>query len=138
MKRPLCSFNTICASLAVSVACMFGAQTLFAAPVFLYSFPASWGGSGTAVIDQSGAGHDGHTNGTLALSASVPPGATAGTQSITTNAGGIVTNATQLLSNATVAAAGGFRYDVSFMWDGTDSTSFGHTEKIVDYAGTES
>ena len=24
------------------------------------------------------------------------------------------------------------------MWDGTDSTSFGHVEKIVDYAGTES
>jgi len=106
--------------------------------VFLYSFPASWNGTGTAVVDQSGAGHDGHTTGTLALSASVPPGATAGTQSITTNAGAIVTNANQLLTNATVAAAGGFRYDVSFMWDGTDSTSFGHVEKIVDYAGTES
>jgi hypothetical protein len=24
------------------------------------------------------------------------------------------------------------------MWNGTDSTSFGHTEKLIDYAGTES
>src|SRR3954470_16142354 len=138
MKRPLCRFNTLVAALCVSLACIYGAQTLFAAPVFLYSFPASWNGTGTAVIDQSGAANDGHTTGTPALAASIPPGATAGTQSITTNAGAIVTNANQLLTNATVAAAGGFRYDLSFMWDGTDSTSFGHVEKIVDYAGTES
>ena len=138
MKRPLCRFNPVCVALSLSLACTCWVQTLFAAPVFQYSFPASWNGTGTAVIDQSTAANDGHTNGTLALSASVPPGATAGTQSITTNAGGIVTNATQLLSNSIVAAAGGFRYDVSFMWDGTDSSSFGHVEKIVDYAGTES
>ena len=106
--------------------------------MFQYRFPASWNGTGTAVVDQSGAANDGQTTGTLALSASIPPGATAGTQSITTNAGAIVTNAAQLLTNSAVAAAGGFRYDVSFMWDGTDSSSFGHVEKIVDYAGTES
>ncbi len=139
MKRPLCRFNPVCLALSLSLAgTTFWVQTLVAAPVFQYSFPASWNGTGTAVIDQSTAGNDGHTNGTLALSASVPPGATAGTQSITTNAGGIVTNATDLLDNSIVAAAGGFRYDVSFMWDGTDSSSFGHVEKIVDYAGTES
>ncbi len=138
MKRPLCRFNLLCAALSLSLAGTFGLQTLFATPVFQYSFPASWNGAGTAIVDQSTAGNDGHTNGTLALSASVPPGAAAGTQSITTSAGGIVTNATDLLDNSIVAAAGGFRYDVSFMWDGTDSSSFGHQEKIVDYAGTES
>jgi hypothetical protein len=87
----------------------------------------------------STAGNNGITNSTLALSANVPPGAAAGTQSITTNAGGIVTNAKQLLTNPIVAAAGGFRYDVSFLWDGTDSSgSNGGVEKIIDYAGTES
>lgn len=107
-------------------------------PVFQYSFPASWNGTGTAVTDQSPAGNNGVTNGTPVLSATVPPGASGGTQSVTTNTGAIHTNATGLLNNSTVAAAGGYQYDVSFLWDGTDSTSFGHVEKIVDYAGTES
>ena len=138
MKRPLCRFNPLCVTLSLSLACTFWVQTLLAAPVFQYSFPASWNGTGTAVIDQSTALNDGHTNGTLALSASVPPAAAGGTQSITTSAGAVVTNATDLLDNSIVAAAGGFRYDVSFMWDGTDSSSFGHVEKIIDYAGTES
>lgn len=92
----------------------------------------------TAITDQSAAGNNGHFDGTLALSASIPPGATAGTMSITTSAGAILTDATSLLNNAAVAAAGGFNYNVSFMWDGTDSASFGHVEKIIDYAGTES
>jgi hypothetical protein len=107
-------------------------------PVFQYKFPASWNGTGLDVIDQSPAGNNGNIDGTLALSSAVPPGAAAGTQSVTTSAGAIVTNASQLLTNPTVAAAGGYQYDVAFMWDGTDSSSFGHVEKIVDYAGTES
>src|SRR5262249_36589999 len=86
----------------------------------------------------SGAGNNGTTKSTPVLSASVPPGATPGTQSVTTSAGGILTNASSLMTNAAVAAAGGFRYNVSFNWDGTDSSSFTHTEKIIDYAGTES
>jgi hypothetical protein len=138
MKRPLCRFNPLCAALSLALASSFCGQSLFAAPVFQYTFPASWNGTGTVVTDQSAAANNAHTVGTLALSASVPPGAAAGTQSITTSAGGILTDASQLLTNSIVAAAGGFRYDVSFMWDGTDSTSFGHVEKIVDYAGTES
>jgi hypothetical protein len=138
MKRPLCRFNRLCAALSLALACTFCGSVLFAAPVFQYSFPVSWDGTGTIVTDQSAAANNGSTVGTLSLSASVPPGAAAGTQSITTNAGGILTDATQLLSNSLVAAAGGFRYDVSFLWDGTDSDSFGHVEKIVDYAGTES
>jgi len=43
-----------------------------------------------------------------------------------------------LLNNTAVAAAGGFNYTLSFNWNGTDSTSFGHTEKLIDYSGTES
>ena len=107
-------------------------------PVFQYSFPASWNGTGGAVVDQSSAGNNGSIVATPALSNTVPPGAAGGTQSVTTNTGAILTNASGLLPNSTVAAAGGYRYDVAFLWDGTDSSSFGHVEKIVDYAGTES
>ncbi len=106
-------------------------------PVFDYSFPASWGGTGTAVIDQSTSLNNGLTQGTLSLSAAVPSGKTG--QSINTAArGGIVTSGTQLLNNSTVFAAGGFTYDVWFRWNGTDSGSWGHIQKLVDYAGTES
>ena len=44
----------------------------------------------------------------------------------------------RIADNSAVASAGGFTYNCRFMWNGTDSTSFGHTEKIIDYAGTES
>lgn len=116
-----------------------GAVRAAVTPVVEYNFPASWNGTGTAVVDVSGAGHGGITNSTPALSSAlVPPGAPAGTSSITTNAGGVVTSAAQLLTNAAVAAAGGFRYHTWLYWDGTDSTSFSHAQKIVDYAGTES
>jgi hypothetical protein len=107
-------------------------------PVFNYSFPASWGGTGTVVTDQSVIGNNGFTSGTLALAAAVPPGNTGGTQSINTTAGGVLTTATGLLNNSTVAGNGGFTFNVDFMWNGTDSTSFGHTQKLIDYAGTES
>ena len=122
MKRPLCRFNLLGAALSLSLACTFGVQTALATPVFEYSFPASWNGTGTAIVDQSTAANDGHTNGTLALSANVPPGATAGTQSITTSAGALVTNAADLLDNSIVAAAGGFplRRLVHVGWNGLD------------------
>lgn len=107
-------------------------------PVFEYSFPTSWNGTGTAITDVSTGGNNGTLDGTLALSTLVPPGAASGTQSINTSAGGVLTNNSSLLTNTTVAAAGGYLYHVQFMWDGTDSSSFGHTEKIIDYAGTES
>jgi hypothetical protein len=118
--------------LAASVA---DAQT---SPVFEYSFPASWSGTGTTITDVSPAGNNGNLDGTLSLALAVPPGAAAGTQSVSTSAGGILTTGNLLLANSSVAAAGGFTYNVSFMWNGTDSASFGHTEKLIDYAGTES
>lgn len=124
------------------VAAVFGlaasgahAQT---SPVFHYGFPASWNGTGTTITDLSSAGNNGHFDGTLSLDAAIPPGAPAGTQSVNTTAGGILTSATGLLNNSAISTAGGFTYNVSFMWNGTDSTSFGHTEKLLDYAGTES
>jgi hypothetical protein len=107
-------------------------------PVFEYDFPASWNGTGTTITDQSPAGNNGFLDGTLSLAAAVPPGAPGGTQSLNTTAGGILTSATALLNNSTIFGAGGFTYNVSFMWNGTDSTSFGHTQKLIDYAGTES
>jgi len=125
-----------------AVAAVFGLAASVAqagtTPVFEYNFPASWGGTGTTVTDQSTAGNNGAVSGTLALSTAVPSGAAAGTQSISTTAGGVLTTGTSLLNNAAVFAAGGFTYNVSFMWNGTDSTSFGHTQKLIDYAGTES
>jgi hypothetical protein len=107
-------------------------------PVFSYSFPASYNGTGTAITDLSPAGNNGTFDGTLSLSSAVPPGAAGGTESVVTTAGGILTSQTASLKNAAVAAAGGFSYNVSFDWNGTDSSSFGHTEKIIDYSGTES
>jgi Concanavalin A-like lectin/glucanases superfamily/PEP-CTERM motif len=143
MTKHLGPFFLLRTALACALTCFIGSSVSFGAPVFSYSFPASWNGTGTTIVDQSAAAHNGVVNntspGALALSANVPPGATAGTQSITTNGGAIVTSATQLLTNPIVAAAGGFRYDVSFLWDGTDSSaSNGGVEKIIDYAGTES
>lgn len=125
-----------------AVAAVFGlaasaaqAQTT---PVFEYGFPASWNGTGSTITDQSTAGNNGHYDGTLSLATAVPAGAPGGAQSLNTSAGGLLTSANSLLANATVASAGGFTYNLSFLWNGTDSTSFGHTQKLIDYAGTES
>jgi hypothetical protein len=107
-------------------------------PVFQYNFPASWNGTGTTITDQSPAGNNGSYDGTLSLSAAVPSGAPGGAQSVVTSAGGILTSATSLLNNATVFSHGGFTYNVSFMWNGTDNSAFSHTQKLIDYAGTES
>jgi hypothetical protein len=125
-----------------AVAAVFGlaasgahAQTT---PVFEYSFPASWNGTGTVITDVSAGGNNGHSVSTLSLDAAVPPGAPGGTQSVLTTAGAILTSANSLLNNSAIFAADGFTYNVSFMWNGTDSTSFSHTQKLIDYAGTES
>ena len=106
-------------------------------PIVQYSFPASWDGVAATATDLSPAGNDAGLGGTPALSAAIPPGATAGTQSLATVDGGLQTDATQLLANSVLEASGGFQYEVSFLWDGGD-TGFGGTQKIIDYAGTES
>jgi hypothetical protein len=125
-----------------AVAAVFGlaasglhAQTT---PVFEYSFPTSWNGTGTTITDVSSAANNGSTVGTLTLDPVAPPGAPGGTESVLTTSGGILTSGTTSLNNAAVATAGGFTYNVSFMWNGANLTSFGHTQKLIDYAGTES
>jgi hypothetical protein len=135
-KGSLKQLTPIPAAAAVFALAASGAHAT--SPVFDYTFPASWGGTGTTITDQSTAGNNGFSDGTLSLSSSVPTGAAAGTESINTTAGGILTTATGLLNNATVAGAGGFSYNVDFMWNGSYSTSFGGTQKLIDYAGTES
>jgi hypothetical protein len=114
------------------------AASAHASDVFEYNFPASWNGTGTTVTDQSSAGNNGVTVATPTLDSAVPPGAAPGTQSINTSSGAVLTNATSLLNNSAIAAAGGFTEHVQFNWNGTDSTSFSHTQKLIDYAGTES
>jgi hypothetical protein len=136
-KHIIKTFTPISAVAAVFGLAASGAQAR-GTPVFEYGFPASWNGTGLAITDVSPAGNNGFLDGTLSLAAAVPPGAPGGTQSINTSAGGILTSASALLNNSTVLGAGGFIYNVSFMWNGTDSASFGHTQKLIDYAGTES
>lgn len=107
-------------------------------PVFTYNFPASYNGTGSTVTDQSAAGNNGNFTGSLTLSPAVPPSSTGNSISTTATTGGIQTTATGSLNNAAVAAANGFTFNTSFEWNGTDSSGHGHTEKIVDYAGSES
>ena len=138
MKKPIIKRFTPISAVAAVFGLAASVVQATTTPVFQYDFPASWGGTGTAITDQSAAGNNGVSDGTLALSAAVPSGAPGGAQSLVTSTGGVLTSANTLLNNSAVFANGGFTYGVSFMWNGTDSTSFGHIQKIIDYAGTES
>ncbi|MCO5052708.1 MAG: PEP-CTERM sorting domain-containing protein [Verrucomicrobiae bacterium] len=133
ISTPNVAVLTAIVALAMAASCG-QAQT----SVLHYSFPDSWDGSGATVLDLSGAGNNADVKATLALAPTVPSWATSGSQSINTSSGSLLTSATMLLDNASIAAATGFRFDVSFLWDGTDSESWGHVQKIIDYAGTES
>lgn len=112
-------------------------------PVFDYTFPASWDGATTTVADQSSA----HNNGTYhyySTLAAAPPSDSGNSISLSSSPssanhlGGFYTDAKSLLPNATIAADGGFTYNIDFMWNGAYSSSFGGTEKLLDYSGTES
>jgi PEP-CTERM motif len=133
-KHSIITFTPISAVAAVFGLAAVGVQAQ-TTPVFEYDFPASWNGTGTTIVDQSTAGDNGTYDGTLSLD-SVPPPASG--KAVNTSAGGILDGTTAALNNSAVFAAGGFTYNLSFMWDGTDLTSFGHTQKLIDYAGTES
>lgn len=102
-----------------------------------YSFPISWNGSGVAA-DLSPAGNNGIVSGSPAVAAALPSGGIG--KSLTTNSGGLLTSAateSQLLLNNYVANNGGFSFEAWFRWDGTANASW-PTQKIIDYAGTES
>jgi hypothetical protein len=141
MKKPIIkTFTPISA-----VAAVFGMAACAQAsisPVFHADFPASWNGTGTTVLDQYGTSNVGFQSGTTHATyttATVPPGALAGTGSMALDgSAGIKVTPNSLLNNGSVLAHSGFTYDIQFLWDGTDSTSFGHVQKLIDYAGTES
>lgn len=125
----------------------FTAAAAYGSPVLHYTFPASWDGTDTAVTDLSPAGNHGYADPGAVLSDIVPPGAPAGAKSLkpttvdndNAQRGGVGTTNLTLLSNSAVAAAGGFQFETTFMWDGTFNTAlWAGVQKIVDYAGTES
>lgn len=129
MKLTTSLFALLCVSL---LACSQASAT----SVFEYSWPAS--GISPVIEDLSPADNDA-TPGSATLSMTVPPSAPAGAESLETRDGGAVTLATDLLENSILEAAGGFRFDTQFLWDGTnDDGSTILIQKIIDYAGTES
>ena len=115
--------------------CVGVAAQAEATPVFEYSFPASYDGTGSTVTDLSGAGNNVTLDGTnVALIDNRPPGFDASLMSITgANGGHGATAAIDLLNNTAVAAAGGFTMDCWFQWEGT----YTNIRKLIDYAGTE-
>jgi PEP-CTERM motif len=127
-----------------AVAAVFGlaASSASAQNIFTANFPASWSGTGTAVTDQGTPSNVGTLAGTgySYSTTAVPSWAAAGTGSLAlaSRTGGIHVTPNSLLDNADVITAGGFTYNVDFLWNGTDSTQFGHVQKLIDYAGTES
>lgn len=124
-------------SLAASAA---HGQTFQDTYLFSANFPASWHGTGTSVLDQSGNNNTGFQSGTATYTTSiVPPGATAGTGSMgLSGTGGIKVTPPGALNNGSVAYGGGFAFNIDFMWNGGFSSSFGGVQKLIDYAGTES
>jgi len=139
MKKP--TLKTFIPLSAVAAVFGLAASSAHAQPVFNYNFPASWNGFGTSgavVTDQSSAGNNATTTPGLALATAVPSWATAGTESVSTVSSGMYTSNTKLLNNAAVWGAGGFTYNLSFMWNGAFSSSFSGIQKLIDYAGTES
>ena len=135
MKRRRARSYLLGFSAALVGTLLVGIQSVRSAPILEYRFPDSWDGVATTVTDVSGAGNNGTLAGTPALSANVPPGAPAGSQSADTSSGGFRTDNTALLTNDDIAAAGGFRFDTTFMWSGANNAFSVH--KIIDYAGTE-
>src|ERR1035441_2271157 len=102
MKKPIIKAFTPMSA----VAAVFGlaASANAAIPLFQATFPASWNGTGTTGGDQSGGGNTGFQSGTATYTtATVPPGALAGTGSMALGgAGGIKVTPTALLNNPSV------------------------------------
>ncbi len=140
MKNPALKYLTP----AIAGVCLglLPSNTRAELPVFSATFPASWNGTGTTVANLGGGAGVGFQSGTTGATystapADLPPGATAGTGSMVLNTkAGIKVTPTAYLNNTTVAAYGGFEYDIDFMWNGGVGTFA--TQKLVDYAGTES
>jgi hypothetical protein len=136
-KNSIKRFVPVSAGAAVC-ALAAGVHAQSTTPVFTATFPASWNGTGTTVTDQSSADNTGFQSGSATYTTlAVPPGAGAGTGSMALGGvGGIKVTPDELLSNSSIAADGGFTYNIDFMWNG--GTTSHAQQKLIDYAGTES
>ncbi|MBN1854205.1 MAG: hypothetical protein JW829_15865 [Pirellulales bacterium] len=131
--------NRIFFGLFMVLALLFlsGTATADLTPVFEYSFPASYDGTGSTIVDLSEAGNNATFDSPdKPLVDNRPPGFSSSLMSITGASpygrhG--ATDAIDLLDNDLVAAAGGFTFDVWFQWEGI----YTNTRKLIDYAGTE-
>src|SRR5512135_2437556 len=101
-KHTLKTFTPVSAVAAAFGLAASGAHAQ-STPVFKASFPASWNGTGTTVVNQSGLA-SGFQSGTASFTtAAVPPGALPGTGSMAlSSAGGIKVTPNGLLNNAII------------------------------------
>jgi hypothetical protein len=135
MKKKKLSQRTFTPMSAVVAGCALAAVGAHAqSPLFDATFPASWNGTSTTVVDQSAAGNTGFQSGTATYTTTaVPPGATGGSMALG-GKGGIKVTPAELLDNTDVANSGGFSYNAEFLWNGAVASN----QKVIDYAGTES
>lgn len=104
--------------------------------IFSYEFPASYSGTSSVLVDQSGAGNNGTIDAPSTggyLSADRPSGFASGGSLTGASGGHGRTDAVGLLKNSALQSAGGFTMDTWFRWEGT----YTNTRKLIDYAGTE-
>ena len=123
----LAMFTTLTASIPADAALV---------SIFSYEFPASYSGTSSVLIDQSGAGNNGTIDAPSTggyLSADRPSGFASGGSLTGASGGHGRTDAIDLLENSALQIAGGFTMDTWFRWGGT----FTDTRKLIDYAGTE-
>ncbi len=131
MKRK----ETHCGWVALTILTMVGIGWGQLTPVFRYSFPESYDGTTTAIVDLSAAHNDGLMDGSGTggyLNGQVPPGFAGGSLTGATGGHGR-TNATGLLLNSALESAGGFTIDLWFLWEGI----YTDVRKLIDYAGTD-
>jgi hypothetical protein len=128
------AFTPMSAVVAGCALAAVGAQAQ--TPLFDATFPASWNGTGTTVVNQDSSAAVGFQSGTATYSTTaVPAGAAAGTGSMAlTGGGGIKVTPAASLDNTDVANDGGFTYNAEFLWNGAVASN----QKVIDYAGTES
>ncbi len=126
------------AALIVSAAMLASSRAASAGTVFHYSFPDSWGGTGSAVIDQGPESNDGTTVSGASLSSDVPtvgvPDGMGTSSHLTNHQQGIRTDAIDLLNSQAVAAAGGFTLETWFKYDDAGSAAY---HNLLTYTGTE-
>ncbi|HEV2455694.1 MAG TPA: PEP-CTERM sorting domain-containing protein [Verrucomicrobiae bacterium] len=140
--KKLAAMPAAASVLAMAASAAHG-QAFESSYLFSADFPASWNGTSTTVTSVGPPGllgGSGFQSGTATYTTStVPSGAAAGTGSMAlSGVGGIKVTPTDALNNGSIAYGGGFAFNIDFLWNGGFSSSFGGTQKLIDYAGTES